>query len=228
MSFDWGTLVTLGWSSGKLTLTVGPLAQIAVGVLLAIATTRTLLWRRRSDWGVEEFELSLGLWKGKVKRTPSVVQLAHEAWVELATRSATVPFDEDRDVVVQVFDSWRSLFQELRVLMKKVDVTRHRDDQETQQVIDALIDTLNQCMRPTLTTWQAAFRCWYEQETARRPGIPPQEIQREYPKWEQLVTDVKKANATMRAVAADMRALALGKSGKLDTDSPTPVTRLAA
>ncbi len=55
---------------------------------------------------------------------------------------------------------------------------------------------LNEGLRPHLTKWQAKFRRWYDSEVASEDhkGRSPQEIQRLYPEYGELVADLRKVN----------------------------------
>lgn len=55
-------------------------------------------------------------------------------------------------------------------------------------------------MRPHLTRWQAAFRRWYGQALVdeANKGKSPQEIQRGFPEYDELVADLKRANETLQ------------------------------
>ena len=52
---------------------------------------------------------------------------------------------------------------------------------------------MNIGMRPHLTKWQAKFRKWYtlELEKEENNKLTPQELQRKYPEYDQLISDLK-------------------------------------
>src|SRR5437773_1730066 len=56
--------------------------------------------RKLPSWSVVGAEVALG-GIGTVKIRPSYedIQVAHKAWVELVTRKAALPFQEDHDVI---------------------------------------------------------------------------------------------------------------------------------
>lgn len=47
-----------------------------------------------------------------------------------------------------------------------------------------------------MTKWQAKFRRWYDAELAKEENknTSPQDIQRHYPQYEELVADLRKVN----------------------------------
>ena len=89
-----------GWTTGQ----VLALVVIVVLVIGIIAALLYALWKRSScNWAAVDAEVALG-GIGKVKINPSYedVQIAHKAWVELVTRKAGLPFDEEHDVIAEI------------------------------------------------------------------------------------------------------------------------------
>lgn len=123
-------------------------------------------------------------------------RIAHQAWVEIKSRKVGLPFEEGVDVIVEVYDSWYQLFGVLRDLAKSVPADRLEDCEDTRKVIALLMSALNEGLRPHLTTWQARFRRWYQVELAldANKNLSPQEIQAKYPKYDELVADLRKTN----------------------------------
>lgn len=123
-------------------------------------------------------------------------RVAHQAWVEIKSRKVGLPFEEDHDVVVEVYNSWYALFGVLRDLAKSIPPDRLQDCDETRKLVELLMRALNEGLRPHLTRWQAKFRRWYEAE-CQKPEVaelPPQAIQQRYPEFNELVADLKKVN----------------------------------
>ena len=58
------------------------------------------------------------------------------------------------------------------------------------------IKILNEGLRPHLTRHQAKFRKWYDEalKDESNKGLSPQDIQRKYEKYEELVSDFKSVN----------------------------------
>jgi len=209
----WQDLFTIRLTDGySLVIEVGPLF-----LLLILGTAGWAIYRHRRrkhpSWSVVEAEVQLG-GIGRVTIRPSYVdiQVAHKAWVELVTRKAALPFQEDHDVISEVYDSWYALFQEMRSLTKSIPAEKVRGSTDTQELVRLLVDALNQGLRPHLTQWQARFRHWYDEALKGNPGKSPQEIQRDYPQYRHLVDDLTKVNKQLVQYAAVIKQIAQGKS----------------
>jgi len=156
-----------------------------------------------------ELSISLGGIGGvKIKRNSEVVQIAHKAWSELITRKAGLPFDKEHDVIMEVYDSWYQLFRQMRNLIKEIPASQIRN-KNTKRLIDVLIESLNRGLRPHLTKWQAKFRRWYKTEVAKQTNIEksPQEIQRLYPYYNDLIQDLIKINQQLIEYTMEIKKL---------------------
>jgi hypothetical protein len=87
-------------------------------------------------------------------------------------------------------------------------VTQARNE-STQKIIKISIDVLNDGLRPHLTTWQARFRRWFDNEMAKPANIDkaPQEVQAGFTKFEELKPDLLAVNQRLIHYRARMRAL---------------------
>ena len=195
-----------------LSVDAGPvfLALVLAGLIAFLVYLR----RRRpkcADWSVVDAEVQLG-GIGKVKIRPSYedVQIAHKAWVELVTRKAGLPFDEEHDIISEVYDSWYTLFQEMRSLAKEIPAEKLRNSKDTQELVRLLVDALNLGLRPHLTKWQARFRHWYGTAIEDNGDKSPQEVQKLYPQYHELVDDLKKVNKQIVEYAAVIKQIAQG------------------
>lgn len=213
---SWRDLISIKITDGyTLAIGVGP-------VFLALLVLGATCWaiyhyyyrrRRLPSWSVVEAEVQLG-GIGTVKIRPSYedIQVAHKAWVELVTRKAALPFDEDHDVITEVYNSWYALFQEMRTLTKTIPAEKVRGSRDTQELVRLLVDALNKGLRPHLTQWQARFRHWYEEAINQNVGKSPQEVQRDYPQYRELVDDLIKVNKQLVEYASVIKQIAQGKS----------------
>jgi hypothetical protein len=213
---DWSQIVDSHFESGELVVRFGPFLLLAfITMILALVAWR--LWLRRRlfpDFDLVEAELDIArLGKVKIKPNHENIQIAHQAWVELATRKAALPFDDDHDVVTEVYDSYYQLFSRLRDLTKAIPAQKLRKCRDTRKLVDIMIQVLNQGLRPHLTRWQARFRRWYDaaitMETNR--GKPPQEIQKQFPDYAALVGDLKTLQTNVVRYAEFLREIAQGK-----------------
>jgi len=118
-----------------------------------------------------------------------VRNLAHNAWVELITRKIALPFDEDNDVIVEIYNSWYQIFPEFRKMIKELSDV---NDSDVEKLVSILLRVINVELRGHLTKYQARFRKWYE--NADYKELEPQEIQKKYPKYTELILDLIKVN----------------------------------
>lgn len=210
----WRDLITIKITEGySLEIEVGPVF-LALLILGAAGWVIYHYYRRRRlpAWSVIEAEVQLG-GIGKVKIRPSYedIQVAHKAWVELVTRKAALPFEEDHDVIAEVYNSWYALFQEMRILTKSIPAEKVRGSKDTQELVRLLVEALNNGLRPHLTQWQAKFRRWYEEALKKNTEKSPQEIQRAYPQYRELVDDLIKVNRQLVEYADVIKEIAHGK-----------------
>jgi len=197
----WGVQVTLGFA-----LIVVLLVSFGVYCLV-----KFLILRRRLRFEIVDAEIELG-GIGKIKIRPSYeeVQIAHKAWTELATRKAALLFDEENDVVVEVYNSWCELFGRMRDLVKEIPAQKLRSSRDTRQLVRLLVEALNKGLRPHLTRWQAKFRRWYEAQLKEHQGAAPQVIQRQFPEYGELVKDLKVVNQQIVEYAEVLRRISQG------------------
>ncbi len=114
-------------------------------------------------------------------------KLAYNIWVELKTRKIAIDFDEENDVIVEIYDSWYVSFKLIREYIKGVGEKRIN-----ASLRDISIKIINESMREHLTIYQAKFRKWYEKKEDQ--DISPQEIQKQCPYYNKLIADLKRVN----------------------------------
>ena len=128
----------------------------------------------------------------EIECNKDVKKLAEEVWVELATRKIALSFDEENDVIEEVYNSWYTIFEKFREVLKRIPVDKTPSVEKLTQII---LTTLNDKLRAHLTKWQARFRKWYEEH--KNDEGDPQTIQKQYPKYKELVNDLKRVNNEM-------------------------------
>ena len=209
------TIVSIQATSGHLLIQVA-WWLLAVGVLVSLAG----LFKHRRNVTVQRWEpvsatVNLG-GIGTINIAPNDedIQIAHRAWVELATRKAAILFDEENDVITEVYDSWYSLFQTMRELAGSIPARLVRRDDSTRKLVQLLVDALNDGLRPHLTKWQARFRHWYAVavEDPKNAGLSPQEIQTKFPDYSSLVADLKAMNGFLQEYSRAIKAIAHGEA----------------
>jgi hypothetical protein len=189
------------------------LGPIALAILL-LTTLLVLIFRNHIlgsfSWQAVECNVNLGNTATvKIKPNHEVIQIAHQAWTELTTRKAAIPFDETHDVIVEVYSSWYELFREIRKLIREIPAHRVRNDKNTEKLVDLMVTVLNDGLRPHLTQWQAKFRKWYEEQKVNS-HLSPQEIQKQFPEYQILVQDLKRVNRELILLSQCLKALSHG------------------
>ena len=175
--------------------------DVAWGVifLLLVVLAIIMFVRRKQIFGdnsyleVNEAEIGIGTNKLKLKANIDDLQVGFKFWTELTTRKIGLPFDEEHDVIVEVYNSWYEFFRIARELIKAIPVSKIRDNEATKELVLISVHILNQKLRPHLTRWQARYRRWWETALAdpANKDVPPQELQRSYPHYTELVEEMK-------------------------------------
>lgn len=168
------------------------------------------LWRKYlRGWTASEFDVNLGhIGKVKIRRNNEVACIAHRAWTELQTRKASLPFDESHDVISEIYDSWYSLFKEFRELIKTIPADHIAADKNTEKLVNLMIAVLNEGLRPHLTKWQAKFRRWFNYQTDKRPEDCPQDIQKDFPNYADLVRELIDLNKKLQEYSEFLKKVA--------------------
>jgi hypothetical protein len=216
-NWDWSEIARASIKDGGLQLTAGP-AAICLGFLCVLAW---LIWRSKFSgktfrhYEIVEAELNIAN-IGKVKLQPNdeIVRVAYQAWIELSTRKIGLAFDENHDVISEIYSSWYETFGRLRDLAKTIPARHIQTSEDTRNLVDLMIRVLNDGLRPHLTKWQAKFRRWYEAESKNdeHASLSPQEIQRLFPEYKALVGDLVTVQAQIVEYRDFLRVVAEGKT----------------
>ena len=154
---------------------------------------------------LDGMEFGFSNFKCKFKCSHEVQEIAYKLWVELTTRKIAIPLEEN-DVIVEVYDSWYSAFSAIRELLKSIPGGCLDD---ASDLIDVTTMVLNKGLRPHLTRWQSKFRCWYKSEIEKNVNNKtPQEIQKGFPEYEELLLDMKNTNIKMVNFAKELKRIA--------------------
>lgn len=99
-----------------------------------------------------------------------------------------------------------------RELVKSIPVQQMRFG-STRAIVNLSVEVLNEGIRPHLTQWQARFRRWYDYELERKGDdvsaiLEPQEIQKKFPKYDELCKDMERVNQSLMRYREKMRQLA--------------------
>jgi phosphate/sulfate permease len=220
LTVDWRNLFSVRWDGG-LQIQASWLVFVLVAAVAAFSVFRIVRHFRSTFVPVEIDVPIAGYGSIKLRRTDEVVRIAHEAWTEIITRKAGLEFDPENDLVVEVYDSWYELFGQLRSLTRSVPGETLRTSKDARQLVDVLVDVLNKGLRPHLTVHQARFRRWLESRADADDDRDPQEVERSYPRYEELVADLNRVHTEVVRFASQLHALAHGTK---DTRPPTPTS----
>lgn len=130
----------------------------------------------------------------EIIRSYQNIEIAHRVYVELITRKAAIEIEEDKDVIVEVYNSWYSLFQTTRNELKLLNGKLLKDNDTSTHLIKLLTDILNIGLRPHLTKYQAKFRKWYSEQLDINKDDSPQIIQSTYEDIDSLMASMKEVN----------------------------------
>jgi len=137
----------------------------------------------------------------KIERSYQNIEIAHKIYIELITRKAAIPLDTQKDVIVEIYNSWYSLFQTTRKELKSFKGQLIKDNHTSHELTRLLTDILNKGLRPHLTEYQAKFRKWYEEELEKdrlnTKSKSPQEIQEKFYEYKKLIYSIKEVNTLL-------------------------------
>lgn len=173
------------------------IASVAVILILVIGRARYFRSVHRDIVPVKmKYSIGTAEIEYQIVRNYENVEIAHRIYVELITRKAALPIDEEQDVIVEVYNSWYKLFQLTRDEMKKLSGKLLLKNRTSEQLEVLLTDILNKGLRPHLTSYQAKFRKWYseELEDGNSKGLSPQDIQKKYPEYRELIKSISNVN----------------------------------
>lgn len=205
-SFELVSIVTSNWN---IVIRLNLFLLLALFILLAgyLLYVSGILGKRFG----KDVELTIqlgGIGHVTIKPNHEVNQIAHKAWVELITRKAGLSFDRDCDLVNEIYDSWYALFKEMRELIKNIPASQLANE-STEKLVEVLVDALNKGLRPHLTKWQAKFRRWYKNEIddIKKRKLSPQEIQKKFPQYSDLVADLEKVSEQLVSYTVEIKKL---------------------
>lgn len=156
---------------------------------------------------VEEVSLGIGKSSVKLSYNKKDQEIAYKIWVELSTRKIGLRFDQENDVIKEVYDSWYKFFGITRELLEDIPATRITYAGDLIKLTERV---LNIGLRPHLTKWQAKYRRWYEKELKRDREGTPQDIQKRYSEYDILVKELIETNEKMIEYKKLMKKIAFG------------------
>jgi hypothetical protein len=186
-----------------------PLLILAAIFVLIFLLAQAYRKHKLVDWELDGAEMGLGDHKLSFKPNNIDRQIAYSIWVELSTRKIGLQIDEEDDIISEVYDSWYAFFSVTREMIKDIPVSKVRGN-STSQIIDLSVEVLNEGLRPHLTKWQARFRHWYERQMDNKSDASPQEVQKDFPAYDELVADLLEVNKRLMMYRLKMNDLVRG------------------
>ena len=177
---------------------------LIITCIIPILIKRINCFINKKSMSIEEFNLGIGNSMVKLVYNKKDQEVAYKLWVELSTRKIGLPFDEENDVIVEVYDSWYEFFKIARATLKEIPAERIP---YSNDLITLTEKVLNEGLRPHLTKWQAKFRSWYK-NASNNGELSPQEIQNQYSDINLLISDLKETNEHMIEYTRLMRKIA--------------------
>jgi hypothetical protein len=149
----------------------------------------------------------------EIVRNYQNIEIAHKIYIELITRKAAIEIEEDKDVIVEIYNSWYSLFQITREQLKAIKGKLLRDNNTSKDLVRLLTDILNKGLRPHLTEYQARFRKWYQEQIENKENVnkSPQEIQKEFKDYDNLIKSMKEVNQVLIEYSIQLKKIIEGK-----------------
>jgi len=147
----------------------------------------------------------------QIIRSYQNLEIAHKIYIELITRKAAIEIEEDKDVIVEIYDSWYTLFKTTRIELKSIKGKLLLEDEKSQEIVRLLTDILNEGLRPHLTEYQAKFRKWYYEALKNEDKRSPQEIQKDYVDYSSLMDSIKDVNKLLIQYANNLKLIINGK-----------------
>lgn len=179
---------------------------IGVGVVFVLIVLAFIVNRR---YRAKSMTVSMPFGLGSIVYESSTEDrvLAWKMYVQLSTRKAALLFDDSDDVIAEVYSSLYELFSVTRELLSETPLA---DVERPKGVADLILRTLNDGLRPHLTRWNSSYRRWWDQQlsSGENGGKTPQEIQKGYPQFKELVEDLKRTNTELARFADELLAIA--------------------
>lgn len=213
-------LISLGFDCSNLTFNIHFLIIIGIVLILIFLFTPVKNIFSRFNFFNEDIEIQggdIGISNNVIRFKPNKKdkEIAYKLWVELSTRKLGILLDMDNDVIYEVYNSWYEFFKITRESLKEFPVSKLENNNSTE-IIDIAIAVLNGDLRKHLTKWQAKFRHWYEIEMNKEENcdLTPQEIQKKFPEYNNLLNDLKIVNLVLINYTDLLYDIAFGKNKK--------------
>jgi hypothetical protein len=177
-----------------------------LGTVLLLAGIYLVLIRKWLRYELVKVDIKLGnVGVAEFRPNKNDLQIAHKIWTELVTRKAAIPIDKEHDVIEDIYDSWYAMFQKVREFISDIPAHLIRSNQSTKEIVRISTKTLNDGLRPHLTKWQAKFRTWSDTNKEKLKEMTPQELQRKYPEYKDLIEDLMRVNEQLIQYSQELK-----------------------
>jgi hypothetical protein len=174
--------------------------------VIAILLVYILVIKKIFRYNLVKLDIKLGnVGSAEFRPNKTDLQIAHKIWTELITRKAAIPIDKENDIIEEIYDSWYALFQKVREFISEIPAELIRKNKSTKEIVRIATQTLNEGLRPHLTMWQARFRTWSSSKKDKMMDMTPQEFQKEYPQYKDLIDDLLKVNTQLMQYAQELK-----------------------
>ena len=164
-----------------------------------------------NKYEIDKAEIGLGQGKVVIKPNNYDYQIAYQIWVEVSTRKIGLSIDFENDVIEEIYNSWYEFFKITRELIKEIPVSRYQKSKSTQELVKIALEILNISMRPHLTAWQAKYRKWLDEQENNHPNKHPQDIQKCFPQYRELISDMRKVNKQLMSYRSMLEEIVLSR-----------------
>lgn len=177
-----------------------------LGILILLFLFYFFLLKNKLKYELVKVDIKLGnVGVAEFRPNKTDIQVAHKIWTELITRKAAILIDMENDVIDEIYNSWYTLFQRVRELISEIPAELIRNNNSTKEIVRIATQTLNDGLRPHLTKWQARFRTWSEAKKDKLMDMTPQELQKEYSEYKDLIEDLMKVNHQLIQYAQELK-----------------------
>lgn len=177
-----------------------------VGILIILFLIYFFWLKNKLRYDLVKVDIKLGnVGTAEFRPNKSDLQIAHKIWTELVTRKAAIPIDKEHDVIEEIYNSWYTMFQKVREFISDIPADLIRNNKSTKEIVRIATQTLNDGLRPHLTRWQARFRTWSDAKKDKLMEMTPQELQKEYPEYNDLIEDLMKVNAQLIQYSQELK-----------------------
>jgi len=176
------------------------------GIFLTLVVLLIIrLITHRKKYRVCSVKINLPFSLGNITYEPTEIDriVAWKLYTQLKTRKAALIFDENYDVIDKIYDSLYELFQINRDLLMNLPLY---EIERQPNISDLIFRVLNDGIRPHLTKWQLDFHKWWDNAVNNPDNKDknPQDIQKCYPKYTELIKELKGMNLELNKYAEDL------------------------